>query len=855
MKIRKTKTSTLKRNMKFTRSNPSACRTAAGRFMCFTIAGSLALLLAIPLSSHADRLFVSTYDNTILEFDTFTGSNTVFASSGVNYPSFLTLDNAGNLYVANPGNNTIEKFDTSSGVGTVFASSGLNSPQGMAFDNSTNLYVASAFDNAVKKITPSGTVTVLATAGLHVPIGLAFDGLTHLYVGSQNPGSGNSTIETVRLIGGSGLFASGLNYPAGIAFDSAGNLYVANDGDNTIVRFNNPPAGPRTVFASAGLHNPLGLAFDSAGNLFVANGGDGTIEKFNPLGAGTVFASGLNNPYGLAILPTAPASIQPIYSFTNTPANPFAGLTLGPDGNFYGTTRSVGRRDYGTVFRVTTNGVLTALLSFANTNGADPLASLTQGLDGDFYGTTGTGGSSPSGTVFQVTTNGVLTTLVNFALTNGATPVAGLTPGPDGNFYGTTVGGGGGYGTVFRVTTNGVLTTLVSFANTNGANSSAGLTMGPDGNFYGTTGGFYGTTGGGGSSGYGTVFRVTTNGVLTSLASLTNTNGANPYSALTLGPDGNFYGTTVYGGSSGIGTVFRVTTNGVMTMLVSFANTNGANPYSALTLGPDGNFYGTAYSGGTGGGGVIYRLNLPPSITTQPSDFVTSVGGTASFTATPFGTAPFSYQWLSNGVPITGATNSQLTVQNITIAVTNTQFQVFINNTWGSVTTSVAVIDVSPVIDTQPADQTQIVGNKATFAASVSGTLPLAYQWYFDNAVLTGATNSTLTLYPVSAGATGSYQLIVTNAGGSATSRVASLTVLLQPNPYGISSSNGGKMNLNLASIPGSTNRLWTTTNITLPMTQWQIIATNVMDSNGFSQVTDTNTSPFKAKYYRLSMP
>src|SRR6266566_7050709 len=94
---------------------------------------------------------------------------------------------------------------------------------------------------------------------------------------------------------------------------------------------------------------------------------------------------------------------------------------------------------------------------------------LVPGADGSLYGTTFYGGDSFAGTAFQVTTNGVLTTLVSFAGTNGANPIAGLTPGGDGNFYGTTGYGGKGYGTIFRLTTNGVLTLLFVFGQTNGA--------------------------------------------------------------------------------------------------------------------------------------------------------------------------------------------------------------------------------------------------------------------------------------------------------------------------------------------------------------------------------------------------
>jgi len=149
-----------------------------------------------------------------------------------------------------------------------------------------------------------------------------------------------------------------------------------------------------------------------------------------------------------------------------------------------------------------------------------------------------------------------------------------------------------------------VLTTLVSFNWTNGANPFAGLTLGSDGNLYGTT-----YSGGADTNQeVGTVFRVTVNGELSTLASFNGTNGAYPHANLTFGSDSNLYGTTAYGGSSGNGTVFQVTTNGVLTTLVSFNWTNGAIPWAGLTLGGDGNLYGTTANAGAGRGGVIYRL-------------------------------------------------------------------------------------------------------------------------------------------------------------------------------------------------------------------------------------------------------
>lgn len=327
-----------------------------------------------------------------------------------------------------------------------------------------------------------------------------------------------------------------------------------------------------------------------------------------------------NNDVGTVFQVTTGGILTTLATFNYTNGdNPMASLIIGNDGNFYGTTYGGGSKvgAVGSVFQITTNGTLTTLANFFGTNGAYPMAALALGSDGSFYGTTTYGGSYDYGTVFQVTTNGILATLANFDGTNGAYPTAALTLGNDGNFYGTASEGGYGYGTVFQLTTGGTLTTLVRFNNTNGANGllypSAMLVIGNDDNFYGTT--TYG-----GSYGYGTVFKVTTNGTLTTLANFDGTTGAYPLAGLTLASDGYFYG-TAFGGGFNNGTIFRVTTNGTLTALVNFSGTNGSWPMSSLTMGSDGNFYGTTEEGGVNyngedvGGGTLFKLIIPPTIT------------------------------------------------------------------------------------------------------------------------------------------------------------------------------------------------------------------------------------------------
>jgi len=211
----------------------------------------------------------------------------------------------------------------------------------------------------------------------------------------------------------------------------------------------------------------------------------------------------------------------------------------------------------------------TTLYSFCSqtncTDGFVPVAGLIQGTDGKFYGTTEYGGASNAcwsgnhavgcGTVFEITPNGALTTY-SFNGADGAYPYAGLAEGTDGNFYGTTSFGGanGHFGTVFKITASGMLTTLHSFDGTDGEAPAAGPVQATslDGNFYGTT-----TSGG--AYGAGTLFKITPGGTLTTLYSFDGKDGEWPYAGLVQATDGNFYGTTAFGGADGGGTVFKIT--------------------------------------------------------------------------------------------------------------------------------------------------------------------------------------------------------------------------------------------------------------------------------------------------------
>lgn len=113
-----------------------------------------------------------------------------------------------------------------------------------------------------------------------------------------------------------------------------------------------------------------------------------------------------------------------------------------------------------------------------------------------------------------------------------------------------------------------------------------------------TDGSFYGTTSAGGVHGYGTVFKITPAGRLTSLHSFDSTDGAAPIAGLVQATDGNFYGTTSEGGINGYGTVFKLNPARRLTTLHNFDLTDGATRIAGLVQATDGNYYGTTYEGG-----------------------------------------------------------------------------------------------------------------------------------------------------------------------------------------------------------------------------------------------------------------
>lgn len=312
-----------------------------------------------------------------------------------------------------------------------------------------------------------------------------------------------------------------------------------------------------------------------------------------------------------------------LYNFgTNTgdPINPspFGLMPQGRDGRLYSTTPFGGAHRAGAAFAIAPAGNLTKLFDFgAYPAASSPLSGLTLGTDGNFYGTTTTGGTHIDGTVFKVADSGVFTVLWNFTGgTDQGIPEAPPILGPDGNFYGTNEGVyAGTYGTAYKITPKGALTTIHAFKGTDGATPYV-LILGLDGYFYGVTRL-------GGANNMGVVFRMAKGGAVKVLHSFAGypTDGNLPIGALVQGNNGTLYGTTYYGGTKNWGTVFKISpSGGGYAVLHNFDRTqninDGIQPLAGLALGTDGNLYGTTGSGGKQNAGALFKITPAGQYTT-----------------------------------------------------------------------------------------------------------------------------------------------------------------------------------------------------------------------------------------------
>ncbi|HTT96808.1 MAG TPA: choice-of-anchor tandem repeat GloVer-containing protein [Rhizomicrobium sp.] len=333
------------------------------------------------------------------------------------------------------------------------------------------------------------------------------------------------------------------------------------------------------------------VTFDAAGNMYGTTDfcdqygdGDGVVFKLAPDGTYTV-----------------------LHFFTGDTdgAQPDGAVTLLRNGDLVGTTTSGGANGNGTIFQLNGKGKLKVLHAFTADEGSEARGNLYRDKAGNYYGTALFGGADSSGTLFKYGADGTMTVLHTFTGgADGEFPEHGVVADKAGNLYGVTAfGGANGEGSVFKYDTAGNFSTVYSFTGGNdGSFVYGGLAIDGDGTLYGSTGD-------GGANNSGTVFKLTTDGALTTLYAFTGgTDGASPEGDMLL-VGKNLYSTANAGGdpTCQCGVVYEITAKGKEKVLHTFTGVDGSG-YSAGLVRNNGTFYGTVQYGAIQQQGAVYSL-------------------------------------------------------------------------------------------------------------------------------------------------------------------------------------------------------------------------------------------------------
>lgn len=446
------------------------------------------------------------------------------AAARFNQPGAVATDTAGNVYVADTANHAIRKISPVGSVTTLAGQPGtfgsadgtgrvarFESPHGLTVDTAGQVYVADTYNRVIRRITPAGVVTTwagtkgvsgsadgtLLTAQFDLPWGIAIDGFGQVYLADI----GNHTVRKITQAGTVSTLAgraaemgsadgtgSGVRFhtPLGLASDNGTNLYVSDSGNHTVRKIT--PSGLVSTWAglaratgtndgvgsAARFNSPSGLGVDRATNLYVADTWNHTIRKISPAGVVTTLA-GMAGVNGSADGTNASASF-------NFPT----GLAVDRQTNVY-----VVDTDSHTVRKITPRGVVTTLAGLAGARGTnDGVGSAARfsspyGIAVD-RNTNVFVADTFNNTIRKIAPDGTVTTFAGAARVRGTNDGMGSAARFDGPF-GLMIDSATnllvadlGNGLVRRISPNGLVTTLAGRAGYSGSTDGTGA----DAEFY-----------------------------------------------------------------------------------------------------------------------------------------------------------------------------------------------------------------------------------------------------------------------------------------------------------------------------------------------------------------------------------